>query len=137
MNFSAPEHISAFPATPDRDHRSAGEIADLADAGVRVLSRRHLEAFLLDDEVLTALRAARRQPEKTDEVLRLKRAALKASVERGNDADDVKSAAGSAYTAITRTLQLTDAGNSTDASMSDTLAPLIQPGMAVYAAAST
>ncbi len=39
----------------DRDDRTHIEIADLAAKGIRVLSRRNLESYLFDNEVLRAL----------------------------------------------------------------------------------
>ena len=39
----------------DRDDRSEAEIAELENQGIRVLSRRNLETYLYDDEVLEAL----------------------------------------------------------------------------------
>ena len=36
----------------DRDDRSEEEVADLVNDGVRVLSRRNLESYLFDDELL-------------------------------------------------------------------------------------
>ena len=39
----------------DRDDRSSDEISDHAGKGVRVLSRRNLESYIFDDEVLQAL----------------------------------------------------------------------------------
>jgi predicted ATPase len=77
----------------DRDHRSDQEVQDLAASGVRVLSRRHLEAFLLDDEVLSQLCVSVGQQEKVKDVLTMKTKALNDSVSRGNDPDDLKSAA--------------------------------------------
>ena len=41
----------------DRDDRTDNEVANLATKGVRVLSRRNLESYLFDDEVLCALAA--------------------------------------------------------------------------------
>jgi len=40
----------------DRDDRSPQDVLDLQNQGVTVLSRRHIECFLYDDEILTALR---------------------------------------------------------------------------------
>jgi hypothetical protein len=81
----------------DRDDRSPEEIADLAKEGVRVLSRRHLESYLLDDEVLTLLCKQVGKPEEIRSVLEAKEKAIEASVARGNPTDDIKSASGSIY----------------------------------------
>jgi hypothetical protein len=118
----------------DRDLRSAHEIADLQAQGVRVLGRRHIESFLLDDEVLRALCVSEGRDAQIDSVLGIKDAAVQASIDRGNDADDLKSAAGDVYVGVRRVLSLTQPGNSSKAFLSDVLAPLIRPGMATYQA---
>ena len=118
----------------DRDDRSPHEIASLRLNGVRVLTRRHLEAYLLDDEVLLKLCNACCQPEKASEVLAAKAAAIKQQVfDRNRPSDDVKLAAGDIRVAMRDILGLTQHGNTTNAFLRDTLAPLITPGMAVYA----
>lgn len=116
----------------DRDLMSDEEVAAREAEGIRVLTRRHIEAFLLDDEVLTALCAAEGQVDKTEEVLAIKREEIEASVGRGNDRDDIKSAAGRIYVRIRKALALTRSGSTWTAFARGTLAPLVRPGMAVY-----
>ncbi len=116
----------------DRDHRSPQEVAELATSGVRVLMRRSLESYLLDDEVLVALCADVGQPERTEELLMSKQRHIEDSVARGNPMDDLKSARGPIVNDVRRLLALTGAGNTADAFLRDTLAPLIEPGMVVY-----
>jgi hypothetical protein len=116
----------------DRDHRSPQEVEDLTSGGFRVLSRRHLESFLLDDEVLVALCDYVDQPGRIADVQAAKAAALAASVGRGNDSDDVKSSAGEFYVSVRKILSLSQYGNSKEAFLADILAPLIRPGMTVY-----
>lgn len=118
----------------DRDFRSPQEVVDLEAAGVRVLTRRHLESYLLDHEVLRELCNAVGEPGRQAEIIRLVEEAVKASVDRGNDADDLKSAAGQAFVSIRKALQLPSPGNSMEAFLADTLAPLLRPGMVVYEA---
>jgi len=116
----------------DRDNRTASEIEDLERVGVRVLSRRHLESYLLDDAVLTELCARQGKPEKVTEVLAAKSDALVAAQRRGAENDDVKAAAGDFYVAARRILQLSQMGNTAEAFMRDTLAPLIPQVRPVY-----
>lgn len=116
----------------DRDDRSAVEIADAISRGVRVLGRRHLESYLLDDEILSALCTREGKPELMSEVLEAKRVALGKSVSRGNASDDVKSAAGELYVDLKRIIQMTALGNSAEAFMRDQLAPLITPDTTTY-----
>jgi hypothetical protein len=97
-----------------------------------VLNRRHLEAYLFDDEVITALCSASGQPHRAAEALQVKADAVAASVARGNDADDVKRAAGAISEGLRRLLTLQGAGSSADAFARDTMAPLLAPPMAAY-----
>ena len=57
---------------------------------------------------------------------------LAASVARGNDGDDLKSAAGEFYGAVRQLLRLTAAGNTTESFLSDTMAPLLRGRERVY-----
>lgn len=116
----------------DRDDRSQQEVTDLREAGVRVLTRRHLEAYLLDDEILQSLCSRADQPEKSGEVLAAKKRSIAESVKRGNPPDDVKSAAGPVCVKIKRILGLTQAGKTTEAFLRDTMAPLVVPGTKAY-----
>jgi hypothetical protein len=118
----------------DRDMRSPQEIADLKATGTRVLSRRHLESYLLDDEVIAALCASVERPDLTADALAVKEDKVNDSIARGNDADDIKSAAGEIHVGLRQLLALTGAGNSTDVFLADTMASLIRPGMAIYKA---
>lgn len=116
----------------DGDMRSAQEVADLQAAGSSVLRRRHLESYLLDDEVIRDLCRLVGKADLEAEGIAARDTALTRSVGRGNDADDFKSAAGEFYVAIRQLLGLTDAGSTTEAFLADTLAPRVRPGMAVY-----
>ena len=116
----------------DRDDRSESEIDELRSKGIRVLSKRHIESFLFDDEVLRRLCESVGKPEKADEVLAAKSAALAASVNRNNASDDYKSMSADLYVALKRILQLTGCGNTKEAFCIDTLAPLVVRGTAVY-----
>ncbi|MGI8403883.1 MAG: AAA family ATPase, partial [Thermomicrobiales bacterium] len=116
----------------DRDDRSAEEITDAQAVGVRVLSRRHIESYLADDEILAALCIVNGNPGAVAAVLAAKQAAIAASVQRGNPPDDMKSAVGELYGAIRRILQLVGSGNTVDAFLRDTLAPLVTPNTNTY-----
>jgi hypothetical protein len=116
----------------DRDLLNEEEVAAQQALGVRVLSRRNIEAFLLDDEVLTALCVINEQVDKVPDVIKIRDDLLDASVARGNDADDLKKVARDFYVKVRRELTLSGAGSSWHACASATLAPLIQPGTRVY-----
>lgn len=117
----------------DRDDRSRQEIADLQKEGVRILSKRHLEAYLMDDEILLRLCKMYEQPELGPSVLAAKKQAIQASIDRGNPPDDVKSASGAIYAETKRILRLTQVGSTARTFMRDTLAPLITHETTVYA----
>ena len=114
----------------DRDSRSPQEIEELKRNGVRVLSRRNLESYLLCDEVLQALALSVGRADKVDDLLAKKQHILN---NRADDApDDLKPASGDIYNGCKSLLKLTNPGNNAKTFMRDTLAPLIKPGMVVY-----
>ena len=116
----------------DRDDRSSQEVADLAKAGIKVLKRRNLESYVLDDAVIKKLCDKVGKPEEYVACIQEKQKALTDSVSRGNAPDDFKKASGGIYISLKRRLSLTQCGNNPDPFMRDTLAPLITPDMDVY-----
>ncbi len=117
----------------DRDDRSPEEIEQLQGQGVQVLSRRHIESYLFDDEVLTTLCGSVGKPEETESLLTEKQAAIDRSVsDRGNPFDYIKSSSGEIYNAAKLKLELTGVGNNAKAFMLSTLAPLVTREMSVY-----
>jgi hypothetical protein len=117
----------------DRDDHGASDIAAFNGQGVQVLSRRHLESYLFDDEVLTQLCIDRGSPAIASDLLAAKATAMAKSAGRGNAVDDVKSANGEIYVAAKGLLSLAAVGNDARAFMRQTLAPLLKPGMTTYA----
>jgi predicted ATPase len=116
----------------DRDARSDEEVQELVDDGCRVLRRRHLEAYLLDDEVVEALCRQLGKPELSADLCAALQTAVAASIERGNPPDDLKSAAGEFVVAARRLLGQVAGGNDQHSYLRDTLAPCLRPGMASY-----
>ena len=116
----------------DRDDRSPEEIADLEKEGIKVLSRRHIESYLVDDMVLKKWCNSVEKQNEVTKLLELKQYALKESVNRGNAPDDYKSASNYICTEGKKLLQITRCGNSGEMIMRDTLAKLITPDMEVY-----
>ena len=114
----------------DRDDRSPKEVEEAKRDGVRVLSRRNLESYLFDDEVLEALAVAEGKNEKAQVLLQAKEAILMDMADR--PADDLKPARGKIYEATTKILTLSQRGNNAQSFMRDTLAPLLKPGMNGY-----
>jgi hypothetical protein len=118
----------------DRDDRSDAEVAEREQRGVITLPQRNLETFLFADDVIEALVRREQKPDTLNEALDIKRGALANSGARGNRTDDLKSAAGEIYVELKKLVGLQRCGNSTDAFMRDTLAPLIEPSMPSYQA---
>jgi hypothetical protein len=68
-----------------------------------------------------------------NELIAAKQQALQASVNRGNPVDDIKSAAGEIYNAAKRLIPDRKLGADTRAFQRNLCAPLVAPGMAIYA----
>ena len=114
----------------DRDDRSSDEISDHAEKGVRVLSRRNLESYIFDDEVLRALAESGGEEDKIAELLAEKHRILDARI--GGPKGNLKPASGEIYLACKRTLSLGQCGENAKTFMRDTLASLICSDMTVY-----
>ena len=113
----------------DRDDQSPEEVADLTKNGTRVLSRRNLESYLFDDEILSELARSAGYACKVGTLLLQKQSIL---ARADGPQDDLKPASGQIYLACKNTLGLTQCGNDAKTFMRDTLAPLAKPGMKVY-----
>lgn len=116
----------------DRDDKSDGEVAELSEKGIRTSRRRHIECYLLDDEIIRKLCAVSGKEDLTEDCLQAKASAIQESVERGNPQDDIKSASGKIFTEIKRVLGLTQCGNNKCAFLRDTMAPLVTEETQVY-----
>ena len=114
----------------DRDARSPEEACELVGEGIRVLSRRNLESYLFDDEVLRALALSVDKADRVETLLAEKQRSLTMSAHVISD--DLKPVSGEIYNACKNVLQLANPGNNARTFMRDALAPLIKPGMQVY-----
>ena len=114
----------------DRDDLSPEEVADLMKNGTRVLSRRNLESYLFDDEILSELARSAGYACKVETLLLQKQSIL--ATRTDDRQDDVKPSSGQIYLACKNTLGLTRCGNNAKTFMRDTLAPLVKPGMKTY-----
>nr|WP_232439617.1 AAA family ATPase [Burkholderia ubonensis] len=117
----------------DLDDHTSDDVVEFKSKGIHVLSLRHLEAYLYDDEVLTALCNSVGQPDKATDLIDAKANAVATVVSQGHPEDDVKKAAGMIYTAAKQMLSLTQVGNDAPAFARNTLSKLIKPSMAIYA----
>ena len=113
----------------DRDDRTSDEVARLRQDGTKVLSRRNLESYLYDDEVIKALAESVGQPDKISNLLQ---ATQQARTSTNGAPDDLKPVAGMIYNDCKRILGLTQRGNDANEFARQTLAHLIKPGMTVY-----
>jgi hypothetical protein len=116
----------------DRDDRTDSDIKALQQQGVRVLSWRHIESYLLDDDVLTRLGSDLGDPALATQLIIAKKVALVSSIAAGGPVDDLKRIGGDVYLAAKALFKEKKLGNNQRAFMKSFCAPLIQPGTAVY-----
>ncbi len=116
----------------DRDDRSEEEVNELLRKGIKTSKRRHVECYLLDDEIIMKLCAKEGKPELFDECLQAKKDALTKSKNRGNPEDDTKSASGEIYIELKRILSIEQSGNTKCAFLRDTMAPLVTEETMIY-----
>lgn len=115
----------------DRDDRSPEEIAEIESDRI-VLRLRNLESYLLADDVLEEFLRVRGQLALRSSVLKLKADCIASSVSRGNAIDDLKSTVGEICVGLKKLVGMVAGGNTSDAFLRDTLAPLIRPGLTTY-----
>jgi predicted ATPase len=116
----------------DRDDKSDAEVSELLTKKIKTLERRHIENYLLDDEIITKLCVMNGQVEKVELCLTAKQDAINDSISRSNPIDDVKSASGKIYTELKKILSLTQCGNTTISFLRDTMATLITDETVVF-----
>lgn len=116
----------------DRDDCSEEEIKDYEKKKIKVLKRRHIESYLLDDEVLKKLCKDNNQLNMISEIIKLKKQLIKDSINRGNRDDDFKAISGEFCQKIKKLLNLKNCGNKSDSFMRDTLSKLITKDMFIY-----
>ena len=114
----------------DRDKATCGEIKRNAKKGIRTLSRKTIESYLLDDEVLTKLCEDYDASDKINDLLTAKQDALKKN--KLKSSDNLKSIVQPIHGAAQKILKSAYLGNDKDSFMMDILAPRIQPGIKVY-----
>jgi len=116
----------------DKDARSEVEVKELNSNGVKVLSRRTIENYLIDDEVIEKFCKIKNAEDKISDAIQIKMDAIQSSVGRGNPPDDLKSAVGEFYVNLTFLLNLTNHGNNWQTFLRDTISPIITPDMLIY-----
>lgn len=116
----------------DRDLATDAEVERWRASGTAVLTRRHIESYLFDPEVLDALCDSLGRTDEREALRTIYANNIAALRGRGKDLDDVKSASGPMYVDIRRALALTQAGSTARSFAEDVLAPLVKPSMGVY-----
>ena len=117
----------------DRDDKSDAEVLELSNKDIKVSSKRHIECYLFDDEIIQKLCESVEKPDLLEMCLEAKEEAMNESITRGNPPDDIKSASGKIFTEIKRILGLSQCGNNKCAFVRDTLAPLVTSDTNIYA----
>jgi hypothetical protein len=95
----------------DRDDRTNADITTLQQQAVRVLTRRHIESYLLDDDVLTRLCIDLGDGSLAAQLLAVKTKALQDSVAAGGPIDDFKRIGGDVYLAAKALFKQKKLGN--------------------------
>lgn len=116
----------------DRDDRREDEIDTLARRGVRVLSLRNIESYLLGDEVLTASCKSLGDVTKAMALIEVKQQSIKNSVAKGGAADDLKRVAGDVYNAAKALFPDQKLGADKRSFMSGVCAKEIEPHTNIY-----
>lgn len=116
----------------DRDDHSPSEIIAFKSKGIRTLQRRHLEAYLYDEEIFRILYEQHGRIADFGAFQVAVANAMSDSQSRNNPPDDVKSAASTIYQYVKRHLALTACGNDQMAFARETLAPLVRPNTKIY-----
>ncbi len=116
----------------DRDGCTEREIADLARDGVRVLRRRQLENYLMDDDVLKTLCDQLGKSEKLEELRAAVAKAFESCKLRGKESDDAKAAAGPFFSDAKKILEMQNLGSNWEAFFCDHMAGALRPGLPAY-----
>ncbi len=116
----------------DRDDKSPQEVQELQEKGIKTSTRRHIENYLFDDEIILQLCEKNEKLDLYQDCIDAKNNAILESISRGNPEDDIKSASGKIYTELKRILSLTQCGNNKSAFIRDTIVPLVTEDTNIY-----
>ena len=118
----------------DRDDCTQSERQKILDQGNKILERRHLEAYLLDDEILEKFCKAQGKPEVWPILKAAKVNFSASSTGRGNPSDDWKSVGENLRVAAKQHLNIAQIGSNADSFMIDHLVPHITYETSIYQA---
>ena len=117
----------------DRDNRTDNEIRESDAAGVKVLSKRTIESYLLEDDVLAAVCChLGGGEEQVNALLQAKQDALQNSIAAGYADDDLKRVAGDIYLAARKLFPHEKLGNNKRTFMSEFCASQVPECRDVY-----
>lgn len=116
----------------DRDDKSDEEVEELKRKGIITTSKRNIESYLFDDELIKKLCNSINKYELIEECLKIKEIAINNSIERGNPSDDIKSASGEIFVELKKKLGITQCGNNKSSFLRDTITPLITEDTEIY-----
>ncbi|CAI9674270.1 AAA family ATPase [Elizabethkingia anophelis] len=116
----------------DRDDKSDEEVVENLEKGIKTLDKRHIESYILDDEIITKLCKTEGREDLISICLEAKMKAIEESISRGNPSDDIKSASGKIFTELKRILGINRSGNNKCAFFRDKMAKLITEETNIY-----
>lgn len=117
----------------DRDDRTDEEIAALKARNIRVLSRRTIESYLLDDLVLQAICDSFGESQQLPNLNQAKAVAIQNSAANGGLHDDFKRIAGDVYNSAKRLFPARKLGSDKRAFLKGICAPLVRRIPTLYA----
>lgn len=116
----------------DRDDHSDQKVEELQKQEIFVTSRRAIENYLWDNELIEKLVKHHDKIKLLSDAIAIKETAREESIRRGNVKDDLKSASGQIYDGLRKLLNLSRCGNDQNDFMRDTMCPLIIPDTKLY-----
>ena len=116
----------------DRDRATCQDIVNNAEKGIRTLSRKYIEEYLTDNEVLGQLCVNQGKPDKVQEFLATKDKEIEKVMKNAKIPDKRRPIVQRIQQQAEQILGLVHSGDTTESFMRDILAPCIQPGMRVY-----
>ena len=116
----------------DRDRANCQDRKDNAKKGILILSRKYIEKYLLDNEVLTQLCVDQQKSDKISEFLTAKDAEIEKVMNDSRIKKKRRPIVQRVQEQAEKILELSYSGDTINSFMKNTLAPLIRPEMDVY-----
>ena len=116
----------------DRDRATCQDKKNNAKEGILILSRKYIEKYLLDDEVLRQLCVSQKKSDKIQEFLTAKDKEIEKVMNDSRIKKKRRPIVQRVQQQTEKILELSYSGDTVGSFMRDILAPLIQPGMKVY-----